>query len=129
MDISYINLFAKLAQSSEVIAEKVIELDNEKNDIDGAKTATIMRDDYAKLYDKLHDNSNVKLTYNDFAKLLVSAFIVSNNLEDQIKNYQKSVDSYKLNLIPKLQRIIDETKESGNAMELANELFVVNSEN
>lgn len=128
MDKSYITLFTELAGASERLAEQVMALDREKNDVQGEKTAQIMRDDYAQLTDKLK-NEVFPLTHNDFAKLLVATFIVSNNLEDRIKQYQASIDTYKLNIIPKLQRIIDETKNDEEVEKLANEIFIINSEN
>lgn len=126
MDTGYITLFTELARSSEVIAEQVMALNKANNDEQGETTAAIMRDDYAKLYDKLR-NGDGELSRNEFAKLLVSTYIVVNNLEDRIKNYTKSVEQYKINVMPKLQRIIDETKTDEEAKNLANEIFTINT--
>lgn len=122
MTTDYINLFAALAQSAEVIAEQVMELDEKNHDEKGLTTATIMRDDYATLYDKLQKNDET-LSHGEFAKLLVAAYIVSNNLEDKIKLYQSTLNGYKAEIIPKLQRIIDETHTDDEALKLANEIF------
>lgn len=126
MDTGYITLFTELAHSSEVIAKQVMALNKANNDEQGETTAAIMRDDYAKLYDKLR-NGDGELSRNEFAKLLVSTYIVVNNLEDRIKNYTKSVEQYKINVMPKLQRIIDETKTDEEAKNLANEIFTINT--
>ena len=126
MDKSYLKLFETLIHSAEVLAEKVIEYDDSKNDLDGKRTAEIMRDDYAALYDKIRSNEDVSLTKADFAKLLVASYIVSNNMELQIKQLQTSYDNYKKLLTPKLGRINDETKTDEEAMALANEIFVIN---
>lgn len=126
MDKQYIELFKRLAQLTEVSAERVMELNKEKQDEKGYKTASVMRDDYAKLYDNL-SNENYQLTYNDFSKLLVGAYIASSQLEDRIKVEQKVLDGYKIDTLPKLQRIIDENKINDNegALKLADEIFQV----
>lgn len=122
MDIKYITLFGELAKSSEIIAEQVMELDRAQNDEKGEATAKIMRDDYSQLYDKL-SNGDSALTKNEFAKLLVAAFIIVNNLDDKIKKYQQTVDTYKTQIIPKLQRLIDEPQTDEEVIKLADEIF------
>ena len=122
MDIKYITLFTELAKSSEIIAEQVMELDRAQNDEKGEATAKIMRDDYSKLHHKLA-NGDSALNKNEFAKLLVAAFITVNTLDDKIKKYQLTVDSYRAQIIPKLQRLIDEPKTDEEVIKLADEIF------
>lgn len=123
MDKSYLSLFATIAQTAEILAEKVMEYDEEKNDMEGRRAAQIMREDYANLYDKIRDNENVQLNKSEFSKLLIASIIVSKNLETQIEQLQKTYNSYNVTIIPKLARINDETKSDEEAETLANELF------
>lgn len=123
MDKNYLKLFEAIVSAAEVLAEKVMAYDEEKNDLDGKRAAQIMREDYANLNDKMRKNEDVELTKADYAKLLVAAYVVSNNMEIQLKNLQKTLDNYKLTIIPRLGRINDETSNDEEAQKLANELF------
>ena len=53
MNNNYITLFREIAHNCEILSEQVMELDRKNNDEKGLNTATIMRNDYAKLYDRL----------------------------------------------------------------------------
>jgi len=123
MDKIYLKLFEAIIQAAEVLAEKVMEYDEKQNDLEGKRTAEIMRDDYANLYDKINTNEDVTLTKADFAKLLVAAYIVSSNMEVQVQQLQKTLESYKSAIIPKLSRINDEAQTDEEVTKLAEELF------
>jgi len=123
MDKMYLKLFEAIIQAAEVLAEKVMEYDEKQNDLEGKRTAEIMRDDYANLYDKINTNEDVTLTKADFAKLLVAAYIVSSNMEVQVQQLQKTLESYKSAIIPKLSRINDEAQTDEEVTKLAEELF------
>lgn len=125
MDKEYRNLFIELASAAAVAAERVMELDKKNNDEQGLKTATLMRDDYNALLDKIkNDNfTDISLSRNEYAKLLTAALIVTNNLKDQIITMQKVIKGYETVVAPKLQRIINETATNDEALTLANELF------
>lgn len=86
-----------------------------------------MRDDFVKLYDKIRaeDFSATSLTKAEYAKILVGAMIVVNNLETRITNEQNAVKGYKETVIPKLERIVDECKTDEDAQKLAEELFTI----
>ena len=122
----YHKLFEELAHTTEITAEQVMELDKQKNDEDGLKTAETMRDDFAKLYDRL-SNPDYNITRNDYLKLLVGAFIVVNVLENNKKTTELSIHGYKSDVIPKLQRIMDETSDDSEAEKLSNEIFQLNT--
>lgn len=126
MNNKYKQLFTALAQATEITAERVMEYNKNKNDDRGYKTAEVMRNDYAKLYDNLK-NENYKLTYADFSKLLVGAIITSKQMEDRIANEKLVLQGYKVDTIPKLQRIIDEVENNNDekAYQLAEEIFQV----
>lgn len=127
MDAKYIHLFKEIAHATEVMAEKVMEVDRAKNDEKGEQTAKAMRDDFIKLYDKIRaDNFNPdSLTKAEYARLLVGTLIVVSNLQERIKSEQAAISGYKTDIIPKLQRIVDEVKDDDKAAVLANELFVI----
>ena len=125
MDKKYLQLFSELAHAVEVLSEQVMEYDRKKNDTKGEQTAQSMRDDYANLYDKLRDNVEAQITKSDYAKLLVAAYIVVNNIEDRIKGERKAVEGYKIDIIPKLSRINDETTNDTEASALAEEIFKI----
>lgn len=124
MDKKYLQLFTELAHAVETLSEQVMEYDRQKSDEKGEKTAQSMRDDYAKLYDKLRGD-NVVLTRSEYAKLLVAAYIVVNNIEDRIKGERKAIEGYKIDIIPKLSRINDETTNDADASALAEEIFKI----
>ena len=85
-----------------------------------------MRNDYAKLYDKL-DDTEEELTRAEYLKLLAGAYIITNNMEDKIKAQRKAIEGYKIDIIPKLSRIMNETSDDEKALLLANELFCANT--
>lgn len=124
MDKKYLQLFTELAHAVETLSEQVMEYDRQKNDEKGEQTAQSMRDDYAKLYDKLRGD-NVVLTRSEYAKLLVAAYIVVNNIADRIKGERKAIEGYKIDIIPKLSRINDETTNDADASTLAEEIFKI----
>jgi len=125
MDKKYLQLFSELAHAVEVLSEQVMEYDRKKNDTKGEQTAQSMRDDYANLYDKLRNNAEAQITKSDYAKLLVAAYIIVNNIEDRIKGERKAIEGYKIDIIPKLSRINDETTNDTEASALAEEIFKI----
>ena len=124
MHEKYLTLFKELAKAAEVIAEQVMEYDHQKKDENGEKTATIMRNDFADLNDKLA-NKDYQITLADYAKLFVAAYVVASNLETKIKNEQIALDGYNTDLVPKLTRITSEAKTDEEAQKLAEELFQI----
>lgn len=122
MDTKYATLFSELAQSSIIILEQVIELDRSKNDTQGESTAKAMRDDFYQLKEKIQEDPN-SLIRNDYIKLLVGAYVIINNITEKIAAYQTALQGYKLDLIPKLQRIFDETTTDEEVSKLVNEIF------
>ena len=124
MNEKYFTLFKELAKAAEVIAEQVMEYDHQKKDENGEKTATIMRDDFANLNDKLA-NKDYQITLADYAKLFVAAYVVASNLETKIKNEQIALEGYNTDLVPKLTRITSEAKTDEEAQKLAEELFQI----
>ena len=127
MDKRYIKLFSEIARTVAILAERVMEYDHSKNDTNGEHTAQIMRDDYRDLKDKIQAESFTtnQLVTGEYAKLLVGAMIIIQNIEDRITNEKKAVESYKIDILPKLQRIVNECKDDASATKLAEELFII----
>lgn len=130
MDKTYLTLFTELAHASEVIAEQVMELNKSHQDDKGIETAQIMRDDFAQLYDMMRKEGFDPNTLGkrEYAKLLVGAIIAANQLDNKIKAEKKALDGYKIDTIPKLERIVNETNSQEEIQALSNELFAVKSE-
>ena len=125
MDKTYITLFTEIAHMTELVAEQVLELNQKNKDEKGVATATTMRDDYAALYDKLRDkNFNAEtLSRAEFAKFLVGAIIVSQNLEGQVKQMERAIKGYKVHTIPSLERVVNESNNDEEARKIAEEIF------
>lgn len=127
MHQKYLELFREVVHTTEVLSEKVIDYNKSKNDDKGVETATTMRDDYAKLYDAMRGEAfdPNTLTKSDYAKFLVGVMIVVNNIESRITSEKKAVNNYKTDIIPKLQRIVDECKTDEEVVDLAKNLFTI----
>lgn len=119
MDKKYTELFTLISQSVSNLAEQVMNNHQENGEDKQQETAQIMRDDYLNLHDKLVNGE--ELNKADFARLLVGAIIVTNQLDARIKNEQKALDGYKIDIIPKLDRINNADAEEVSS--LAEELF------
>ena len=121
MDKTYLDLFEAIAHSVELTAEQALEYEIKQNNEDGQRAATIMREDFGKLHDKIK-NGEV-LSRADYAKLFVGAWTVSQGLEKRKQALEQSLKGYKIDTMPKLNRIIDETKTDEEAQKLAEEIF------
>lgn len=121
-----------MAHTIEILAEQVLELNKKNNDEKGIQTATIMRNDYAELYDRMKSEDFVpeSLKRHDFARFLVGAIIVTQQIENKIAAENKALSGYKVDLIPKLERIVNETNEGeqDEVTALAAELFSIHEE-
>ena len=129
MDTKYIQLFAQLANSTQVLASQVSNYNLSKQDEKGADTAKTMSEDFTQLYKKISapDFNAATLTRQDFAKLLVGALIVSQHLENQINNQQTALNGYKEDLIPKLEEVINKSSTTEDAQKVASEIFQLNN--
>ena len=128
MDKQYLELFTLIAQSTANLAERVMDDHKEKQEEKEYATATTMRDDYLTLVEKLSNNTD-DLNKADYARLLVGAVIVTQQIEARIKNEEKALQGYKIDIIPKLDQINNATPEE--TRELAEKLFTtkIKSEN
>lgn len=121
MDSRYLELFTLIAQQVANLAEQVMNDHQDKGETKEQETAQTMRDDYLNLHDKL--TTNQELNKADYARILVGAIIVANQLDARIKNEQKALDGYKLDIIPKLDQINNTDYDDVPA--LAAKLFTV----
>lgn len=126
MDKKYLDLFTQLTRSTAVAAEQVMDYDTTLEDTEGFERAKAMRDDFERLHDKLTDEQfDGTLTKGEFAKLLIGAYIVTNNLHDRVTILKKSIEGYEKDLMPKLQKIVDAPEE--DTMKTADEVFILES--
>lgn len=125
MDNKYIELFGLVARTVSNLAEQVMEEHHKNNDEAEEKNAETMRNDFLNLYYKLND-PNAVLDKPDYARLLIGTIIVTNQLDARIKREEDALRGYKVDIIPKLDRI--NNAESDSVAELAEELFSIKEE-
>lgn len=126
MDKYYLKLFTEIASTVETLAEKTMEVQQDEKGLRAAKT---MRDNYATLHDTLaaKDFDPASLTKAQYAQLSVGALLCVKQIEAHLENTQKALDGYKLNILPKLNRILNEAKSDEEVKSLAAELFKVDN--
>lgn len=76
----------------------------------------------------LKDNidNDKELEYKDYVNLIAIIYIIMNNIQNQIDNKEKALQEYKINILPKLSRIMEEAKEDKSKVkELAENLFKI----
>ena len=121
MDKKYVELFTLIAQTTANLAEQVMEEHKKNNEEKGYQTAETMRNDFLNLHDKL--GTDEVLDKADYARLLVGAIIVTNQLDARIKSEQKALQGYKIDIIPKLDQI--NNADASETTELAESLFEI----
>ena len=108
MNEKYKYLLSLIAQNMENIAERAMEDDKTKNDMQAYKTAKEMRSKYARLHDlltsKTVDYTPVK---NDVIDLYIGANIILQQIKLRIQKEQGAVLSYETDLIPKLKKAME----------------------
>lgn len=82
---------------------------------------------FSKLRDKLASNPECVLNRSEYLILLTGSMIMKNQLLNDILNIQKTIQGYSLDVIPKLERIMNETKTDEEAQTLANQLFEISN--
>ena len=128
MDNKYVTLFKDLAQATAATAEQVMDYDSSKDDAKGLETATVMRDDYQNLADRL-SAEEYSMNKADAAKLYVAALIQINQLQDRLNALKKAMTGYQTEVMPKLQEIVDNIKTDEEAAKYADENFVIKNNN
>ena len=112
MNEKYKTLFALIAQNMESIAERAMEDDKAKNDMQGYKTAKEMRSKYARLHDLLTSKTVEYIPVkNDIIDLYIGANIIAQQIEARIRREQTAIQGYRLDLIPKLEKAMKNEDE------------------
>mgnify|MGYP006967126538 FL=1 len=112
MNEKYKTLFALIAQNMENIAERAMEDDKAKNDMQAYKTAKEMRSKYARLHDLLTSKTVVYTPVkNDIIDLYIGANIIAQQIEARVKREQTALQAYRLDLIPKLEKAMKNEDE------------------
>ena len=112
MNEKYKTLFALIAQNMENIAERAMEDDKAKNDMQAYKIAKEMRSKYARLHDLL-TSKTVEYTpvKNDIIDLYIATNIVAQQIETRVRREQTAIQGYRLDLIPKLEKAMKNEDE------------------
>ena len=112
MNEKYKTLFALIAQNMENIAERAMEDDKAKNDMQGYKTAKEMRSKYARLHDLLTSKTVEYIPVkNDIIDLYIGANLIAQQIEARVKREQAALQGYKVDLIPKLEKAMKSEDE------------------
>ena len=123
MNEKYITVFKQMCQTVSALAEQVMDYNKKNNNDKGYETAEKMRNMYMTLEDKFVNGD--ELSRVDFVQLITVSYIVMNNIQTRIENEQKALEGYKVDLLPKLSRIMNETSDDESARKLAEELFSI----
>ena len=122
MNEKYKTLLALIAQNMENVAERAMEDDKAKNDMQAYKTAKEMRSKYARLHDLLTSKTvDYVPVKNDIIDLYIGANIILQQIRARIQKEQAAVLGYETDLIPKLKKAME------NADQIA-EIFTISEE-
>lgn len=112
MNEKYKYLLSLIAQNMENVAERAMEDDKAKNDMQAYKIAKEMRSKYARLRDLLTSKTvNYIPVKNDIIDLYIGSNIVLQQLKARIKKEQAAVLGYETDLIPKLKQAMENEDE------------------
>ncbi len=129
MDKKYIELFKQLAQATAVSAEQVMQYNKTKGDENGVATATTMRNDYQELTDIIKNAGDTYVPNKlESARLLIGAMVQINQLQDRMNLLKNAMTGYQTDVIPKLQEIVDNAEDDEAARTMANEKFIIKTE-
>lgn len=108
MNDKYKYLLSLIAQNMESVAERAMEDDKAKNDMQAYKTAKEMRSKYARLHDLLTSKTiDYVPVKNDIIDLYIGANIILQQIRARIQKEQAAVLSYETDLIPKLKKAME----------------------
>jgi hypothetical protein len=112
MNEKYKTLFALIAQNMESVAERAMEDDKAKNDMQAYKTAKEIRSKYARLHDLLTSKTVEYIPVkNDIIDLYIGANIIAQQIEARVRREQTALQGYRLDLIPKLEKAMKNEDE------------------
>lgn len=108
MNDKYKYLLSLIAQNMESVAERAMEDDKAKNDMQAYKTAKEMRSKYARLHDLLTSKTvDYVPVKNDIIDLYIGANIILQQIRARIQKEQAAVLGYETDLIPKLKKAME----------------------
>ena len=108
MNEKYKYLLSLIAQNMESVAERAMEDDKAKNDMQAYKTAKEMRSKYARLHDLLTSKTvDYVPVKNDIIDLYIGANIILQQIRARIQKEQAAVLGYETDLIPKLKKAME----------------------
>lgn len=108
MNDKYKYLLSLIAQNMESVAERAMEDDKAKNDMQAYKTAKEMRSKYARLQDLLTSKTvDYVPVKNDIIDLYIGANIILQQIRARIQKEQAAVLGYETDLIPKLKKAME----------------------
>lgn len=125
MNEKYTKLFTEIARVISVLAESTMDYNKSQNDEHAYEASETMRNEYTKLWDKLKENPNAKLTRAEYAKLYIGSLIIVGQIESRIEKDKVALSGYKVDMLPKLKQIVDETKNDIEAVKLAEKIFQI----
>ena len=126
MNKKYIDLFKNLARTTATTSELVMDYYTKEKGGNGIETATLMHDNFQKLYNKIDEaNDNYNMTKSDAAQLAIGAIIMMGQLQGQLEQLKKALAGYQNDIMPKLQSIVENAEDDEAAIKLANESFVI----
>ena len=112
MNEKYKTLLALIAQNMESIAERAMEDDKKKNDMQAYKTAKEMRSKYARLHDLLTSKTVEYIPIkNDVIDLYIGTNIILQQIKLRIRKEQEAVLGYETDLIPKLKKAMENEEQ------------------
>lgn len=127
----YIELFGEVARVMTLLLENALEYNYQQKDKEGIETATTMRDKYIHLQDKVQskDFDPATLTRVEYIEFLIGFLTIAQNIEERIKRDELALNGYKTLMIPKLEKIMNETENDEQAKILSAEIFQTLEEN
>lgn len=120
----YMELFQTICQRLEITAERAMESNKSKGQLEEYKNAKQMRDDFGAVYDKIA--SNKSLTKEDFATITKGTVVIINMFEKEIGEKTTVKDYYKTDILSKLGEVLglEENEEFSKKVE---EIFTLNN--
>ena len=108
MNDKYKYLLSLIAQNMESVAERAMEDDKAKNDMQAYKTAKEMRSKYARLHDLLTSKTvDYVPVKNDIIDLYIGANIILQQIRARVQKEQAAILGYETDLIPKLKKAME----------------------
>lgn len=125
MDAKYVKLFTEIARTISILSENVMDYNKEHNDEHGYEASETMHNEYTNLWHKLEDNPNITLTRAEYAKIYIGSLIIIEQIESRIEKDKIALAGYKSDMVPKLEQIMNQTKNDSEAEKLGKKIFQI----